>query len=759
MTTRTSPAMHVLKRDGRREPVRFDKITRRLERLANCPRAGASLDADVTCIVASVCASIHDGISTVRIDELTAGIAAGLASDNPDYDTLAARVLVSNLQKMTRDDLLETYEAMAECLAPEFLETARRHASSLQAMVRYDRDFSYDYFAFKTLERMYLTRIGGEVVERPQHMWMRVALALWGDDLERVRESYDLLSTHAITHASPTLFNAGMKFPAGASCFLTGVEEDSIDGIFGAVTKCARISKHSGGIGLHVSGVRGKGAHIRGTNGRSDGLVPMLRVLNSVATYVNQSGKRKGAIAIYIEPHHPDILDVLALKRNSGDEHLRARDLFYAVWLSDLFMRRVEANATWSLFDPSTAPGLNECWGDEYVQLYERYEAEGRAVRQLPAQDVWFEILRSQIETGTPYLLNKDAVNAKSNQSNLGTIKCSNLCAEVQQFTSRDEVAVCNIASLGLPAFVRDGAFDFGALEAAARLLARNLDRLIDVIYYPIEEARRSNMRHRPIGVGVQGLQDVFFKLRLPFDSPEAAELNKRIFETLYYAAISESCALAAALGPYETYAGSPASQGKLQYDLWGVTPTEGRHDWDGLKADIARHGLRNSLSVAPMPTASTAIILGNTECFEPLASNFYSRRTLAGEFAVVNKYLVRDLTTLGLWPKLKNAILANDGSVQDIPEIPADLKKLYKTAWELSMRTVIDMAADRGAYVCQSQSMNLFVAEPTFKKLTSMHFHAWRKGLKTMVYYLRSKPAARAVQVTVEPACESCTA
>ena len=1178
--------MQVTKRDGRREPVQFDKITRRLAHLRDVDHQPA-LGVDVTKVAASVCAAVCDGISTTRLDELAAEVAAGLSTDHPDYGALAARVLVSNLQKNTSDSVADTFVRMGDVLDPDMVALATDlEAAGALDFVDYDRDYDLDFFGFKTMEKMYLTRVRGVVVERPQHMWLRVALALWGRDVDRVRETYELMSRKRFTHASPTLFNAGCKrsqcsscFAAGTrvcttnrgvvniedvrvgdrvvthaggvktveqvhanplggrilydvqvfktpvltvtgnhrfwaqkmsgkkvrdgvpgwyaiedlregdyiaiprrvqragpqtidayraleagmeslglrskyrlvlesdmvnvdrvitrpdwlndrastltchvrcngikacwdvtedfawflgvwygdgcvvhkggsnegapsyvsfaahpdnheliervcrvgrvvfgvrpnvhvqskqkltsiafhskplaivfrhlfghghlgkrlhvgafdwdksmvealigglvssdgcvtsggtitmaltnrplmeavyhaarqvgidvslhtakkrpdleycptwsmtvpflggirrhvlkryadermsresldrthtktavidgtvflrldrkrastredvrgervvytlgvaddhsynveglmceNCFLMGVEDDSIEGIFDAITKCAHISKWGGGIGIHVSGVRSKGARILGTNGTSDGLVPMLRVLNATAAYVNQGGRRKGSVAVYIEPHHPDFLDVIAMKRNVGDEHLRARDLFYAAWISDLFMRRVEADAAWSFFDPAACPGLADAWGDEYVALYERYEAEGLATRTARARDVWFEILRSQIETGTPYLLMKDACNAKSNQQNMGTIKCSNLCSEIVQFTAADEVAVCNLASLSLPAFVSGSSFDFAAFEAAVRVLARNLDRVIDINYYPVPEARTSNERHRPVGIGVQGLQDAFFMLRLPFDSPEAAVLNRHIFESLYHAALSESCALARERGRYSSFEGSPASQGRLQFDLWGVTPSAdhpARHDWAGLKADIAVHGLRNSLSIAPMPTASTANIFGNVESTEPVTSNVYSRRTLAGEFAVVNKHLVRDLMARGLWtPATKNAILANEGSVQHVPGLPDDVRRLYRTAWELSMKAVIDMAADRGAFVCQSQSMNVFVAEPTFKKLSSMFFHAWKRGLKTCAYYLRSRPAAKAVQVTVRD-CVACS-
>ena len=755
--------MKVLKRSGALEPVQMDKVAARLAALAD------GLDGlDIDRVTVAACAAMYDGIPTTRLDQLAADTAYALSTEHPDYGALAARVLVSDLHKRTGASALEAFEKMAELLSPGFLADARALGPALDALPCHDRDYDFDYFGVRTLEKMYLTRVRGEVVERPQHTWLRIAVALWGTDLERVRETYECLSKKRFTHASPTIFNAGMRHQQLASCFLLGVE-DSVDDIFAALARCARVSKHGGGIGMHVSGVRGRGAHIRGTNGQCDGLVPMLRVTNAVADYINQGGRRRGSIAVYIEPHHPDVFDVLDLKKNSGDEHLRARDLFYAVWLSDLFMRRVEAGGDWSLFDPDACPGLADAWGDDYAALYERYEAEGRASRTVPAQDVWFAILRAQIETGVPYVLYKDAVNGKSNQQNLGTIKCSNLCCEICEFTAPDEVAVCTLGSLSLPAFVRAGVgpgptYDFEGLHAAAKVLARNLDRVIDITYYPVPEAKTSNTRHRPIGIGVQGLQDAFFEMRLPFDSPGARELNARIFETVYHAAIETSAELAAEHGAYSSYAGSPASRGQLQPDLWGVQPPEWRDtrwkpDWDGLRGLVAAHGLRNSLSVAPMPTASTSQLLGNCECFEPQTSNLYSRRTLAGEFAVLNVRLVRDLLARGLWTTdLKNRIVAADGSLAGLADVPADLKDLYKTAWDLSQKTLIDLAADRGAYVCQSQSMNLFVAEPTFARLSSMHFYSWKRGLKTGCYYLRTKPASRAAQVTVPAECLACS-
>lgn len=750
--------MKVIKRSGAAEDVDLAKVSARLQPLAE----GLAVDLDQ--VTVHICASMHDLIPTRKLDQLAADTAYALSTEHPDYGVLAARVLVSDLHKLVPQSASQAFARMAGLLSDDFNAAVEAiGADVLDAIPDYDRDFEYDYFGFRTLERLYLTRVNGQIAERPQHMLLRIAVALWGTagQLGRVRETYDLMSRKHFTHASPTIFNAGMRHQQLASCFLLGVE-DSVDDIFGALAKCARVSKHGGGIGMHVSGVRGKGARIRGTNGESDGLVPMLRVANAVADYINQGGRRRGSIAVYIEPHHPDILEVLDLKKNSGDEHLRARDLFYAVWISDLFMKRVKAGAQWTLFDPDACPGLADAHGAAYARLYEAYEAEGRGVKTMDAQTVWFAILRSQIETGVPYVLFKDAVNAKSNQQNLGTIKCSNLCCEICEFTAPDEVAVCTLGSLSLPAFVRrgpgGGMYDFDALHAAARVLARNLDRVIDITYYPVPEAERSNARHRPIGVGVQGLQDAFFEMRLPFDSPAARDLNKRIFETLYHACIGVSADLAQEHGAYETFAGSPASEGRLQFDLWGVPPGD-MYDWDALRARVRATGLRNSLSVAPMPTASTSQLLGNCECFEPQTSNLYSRRTLAGEFAVLNTRLVRDLLARGLWTTdLKNRIVAADGSLAAIAEVPPDLKDLYKTVWDLSQKAIIDLAADRGPYVCQSQSMNLFVAEPTFARLSSMHFYSWEAGLKTGCYYLRTKPAARAAQVTVPAECLACS-
>ena len=763
--------MSVVKRDGKREFVNFDKITTRIERL--CWPLGASptksedarvaddaLLVDASKIAATVCASVVDGITTERLDELTADAAAGMSTEHPDYGVLAARIVVSNLQKQTSDDVLETYERMNALLDPAFLEHVRANRDAFQAMVDYDRDFDFDYFGFKTMEKLYLTKVNGKIVERPQHMFLRVAVAIWGSDADRVKETYDAMSTKMFTHASPTLFNAGLKNQQLSSCFLLGVEDDSIAGIYDALTKCAHISKYGGGIGMHISNVRCKGSKIRGTNGESDGIVPMAKVFDATAAYVNQGGRRKGAIALYLEPHHPDVFEFLDLKRNQGEDSLRARNLFYAMWLPDLFMKRVEADDVWSLFDPAECPDLNDLYGDEFEVAYERLETQRAFVKQIKAQDLWTAIVRSQIETGGPYVLFKDAANQKSNQKNLGTIKCSNLCVEIMEYTSKDEIAVCTLGSLSLPAFVLetpDGVrYDFESLMHATKILARNLDRIIDINFYPLQEAKNSNERHRPVGIGVQGLANVFFDMKMPFDSPEAAELNRNIFETIYYGSLLASNELAKEHGPYSSYAGSPASLGKLQYDLWKTVPTM-YWDWEGLKARIAKHGLRNSLSVAPMPTASTAQFMSNVEAMEPQTSNLYSRRTLAGEFPVINTQLVRELIARGTWDvDMKNKIVAHGGSVQRVIGIHPSIKAVYKTAWEMSMKTIIDMAADRGAFVCQSQSMNCFVAEPTMKALSSMHFYAWRKGLKTGCYYLRTKAASSAIKVTAS--CLSCS-
>lgn len=758
--------MLVIKRDGRRESVRFDKITTRIENLCQ------GLDEqyiDPIEVARKVIDGLYDGVSTAELDNLAAEVCASLTTKHPDYALLAARIAVSNLHKTTSQSFSNTMKRLytyvnaktgenAGLIATDVYRIVKQHASLLDETIDYSRDFDYDYFGFKTLEKSYLIRLGGKVVERPQHMLMRVAIGIHKEDIGAAIETYHLLSQKWFTHATPTLFNAGTSKPQLSSCFLLTMKDDSIDGIYDTLKQCAKISQSAGGIGLSIHNVRAKGTFIRGTNGVSNGIVPMLRNFDMTARYVDQGGgKRKGSFAIYLEPWHADVKDFLELKKNHGKDEMRARDLFYALWIPDLFMKRIEANGDWSLFCPQEAPGLSDCFGEEFERLYEKYEKQGLARETVKAQDLWFQILESQIETGTPYLLYKDAANGKSNQQHLGTIKSSNLCTEIIEYTSPDEVAVCNLASLALPRFVRTGPqgkmiFDHQKLYEITKVATRNLNKVIDVNYYPIEEAQRSNFRHRPVGLGVQGLADAFILLRLPFDSDEAKRLNEDIFETIYFAAMETSMELAMIDGTYETYEGSPTSEGEFQFDLWGVTPQSGRWDWGKLKAKVKEFGLRNSLLVAPMPTASTSQILGNNECFEPYTSNIYTRRTLSGEFIVVNKHLMKDLIHLGLWnDNMKNRLIAANGSVQDIPEIPQHLKDLYRTVWEISQRVIIDMAADRGAYICQSQSMNVFLQEPNFGKLTSMHFYSWKKGLKTGMYYLRSKAASSAIQFTVD--------
>jgi ribonucleoside-diphosphate reductase alpha chain len=639
----------------------------------------------------------------------------------------------------------------AGLIGDETIEIIRKHKDALDSAIIYDRDYSFDYFGFKTLERSYLLRMNGQVVERPQHMLMRAAVGIHGEAIEEAIQTYNLMSEKWFIHATPTLFNAGTPRPQLSSCFLLSMTDDSISGIFETLTRCAKISQSAGGIGLSIHNIRAKGSYIKGTGGTSNGIIPMLKVYNDTARYVDQGGgKRKGAFAIYVEPWHADIEDFLDLKKNHGKEEMRARDLFYAMWIPDLFMERVKADGEWTLFCPNEAPDLYDSYGGEFEALYHKYEEEGRGRKTMKAQDLWFKILESQIETGTPYILYKDAANKKSNQKNLGTIRSSNLCTEIMEYTSADEVAVCNLASISLPKFVEDGKFDFERLHEITRVVTRNLNKIIDVNYYPIPEARNSNMRHRPIGIGVQGLADAYLLMRMAFDSEEASKLNKDIFETIYHAALTESNAQAVKHGSYESFNGSPASQGELQYDLWGVTPSD-RWDWAKLKKDIKKNGLRNSLLLAPMPTASTSQILGNNECFEPYTSNIYTRRTLSGEYVVMNKHLLKDLIGLGLWDnEMKERLIAANGSVQNIPEIPDQIKDLYKTAYEISQKVIIDQSADRGAFICQSQSLNLFVENATFGKLSSMHFYAWSRGLKTGMYYLRTKAAVDPIKFTL---------
>lgn len=753
--------MKVIKRSGKLEEVSFDKITARIKKL--CYGLNPEY-VDHIEISKKVVLGLYDGVSTTELDNLSAETAATMTTIHPDYAVLAARIAISNLHKNTDKSFSKTMKALYEYIDPktgekagligdETMDIVWRYRDQLDSAIIYDRDYDFDYFGFKTLERSYLLRMNGEVVERPQHLFMRAAIGIHGENIEAAVETYNLMSEKWFIHATPTLFNAGTPKPQLSSCFLLSMTEDSITGIFETLSRCARISQSAGGIGVSIHNIRAKGSYIKGTGGTSNGIIPMLRVFNDTARYVDQGGgKRKGAFAVYLEPWHADVLDFLELKKNHGKEEMRARDLFYAMWIPDLFMERVKNDDNWSLFCPNEAPGLYDTYGGEFEALYHKYEKEGRARKTVRAQELWFAILESQIETGTPYILYKDAANRKSNQKNLGTIRSSNLCTEIMEYTSPDEVAVCNLASISLPKFVReDRTFDFDALHDISRVVTRNLNRIIDVNYYPIPEARKSNMRHRPIGIGVQGLADAFIKMRFPFESNEARKLNRDIFETIYFAALTESLELAKQYGPYETFKGSPASEGILQFDLWGVKPTS-RWDWDGLKKEIMAHGIRNSLLLAPMPTASTSQILGNNECFEPYTSNIYSRRTLSGEYIVVNKHLLDDLIGLGLWDEsMKQMLMASNGSVQDIPGIPDDLKSLYKTVWEISQKAIIDMAADRGAFICQSQSMNLFVENPNFGKLSSMHFYAWQKGLKTGMYYLRSKAATDPIKFTVE--------
>ena len=753
--------MLVIKRDGRKESVKFDKITARIEKLSY----GLNTEFVKTIEIAKkVIDGLYDGVSTQELDELASETAATLTTKHPDFATLAARIAVSNLHKTTSKSFSSTMKRLYTYISPKTGENAsllskevygviNKNAALLDSSIIYDRDFSYDYFGFKTLEKSYLLRLDGKVVERPQHMLMRVAIGIHMDDMDKVLETYNLLSEKWFTHATPTLFNAGTPKPQLSSCFLLTMKDDSIDGIYDTLKQCAKISQSAGGIGLSIHNIRATGSYIKGTNGVSNGIIPMLRNFDMTARYVDQGGgKRKGSFAIYIEPWHSDIFEFLQLKKNHGKEELRARDLFYAMWIPDLFMKRVESNSDWSLFSPDEAKDLHETYGEEFEKLYEKYEKEGKARKTVKAQDLWFEILESQIETGNPYILYKDACNIKSNQKNLGTIKSSNLCTEIVEYTSPDEVAVCNLASIALNKFVKDDlTYDHQKLYEITKVITRNLNKVIDVNYYPVEEAKNSNMRHRPIGIGVQGLADTFILMRHAFDSPEAKKLNEEIFETIYFGAMEASMEIAKEEGPYKTYEGSPVSKGIFQFDMWGIAPTSKRWDWTKLKREVKKNGVRNSLLLAPMPTASTSQILGNNECFEPYTSNIYTRRVLSGEFIVVNKHLLKDLIKLKLWNEsMKDKLMEANGSVQGIKEIPDNIKLLYRTVWEVSQKSIIDMAADRGAYICQSQSMNIHMQDANFGKLTSMHFHAWKKGLKTGLYYLRTKAAADAIKFTI---------
>ncbi|QQX77797.1 MULTISPECIES: ribonucleoside-diphosphate reductase subunit alpha [Aequorivita] len=754
--------MNVVKRDGRKEPIMFDKITARVRKLCY----GLNELVDPVKVAMRVIEGLYDGVTTSELDNLAAEIAATMTTSHPDYARLAARISVSNLHKNTKKSFSEVmtdlYEYVnprtgkkAPLLSDEVFEVIKNNAEELDSTIIYNRDFGYDYFGFKTLERSYLLKLNGKIAERPQHMLMRVSVGIHLDDLAAVKETYELMSKKYFTHATPTLFNSGTPKPQMSSCFLLAMKDDSIDGIYDTLKQTAKISQSAGGIGLSIHNVRATGSYIGGTNGTSNGIVPMLRVFNDTARYVDQGGgKRKGSFAIYVEPWHADIFDFLDLKKNHGKEEMRARDLFYAMWIPDLFMKRVQDDAEWTLMCPNECPGLFECHSEEFEALYHKYESEKKGRKTVKARELWEKILESQIETGTPYMLYKDAANRKSNQKNLGTIKSSNLCTEIMEYTSPDEVAVCNLASIALPMFVKNGEFDHKELFKVTKRVTKNLNRVIDRNYYPVIEAQNSNFRHRPVGLGIQGLADAFIMLRLPFTSDEAKKLNQEIFETLYFAAVTASMEEAKADGPYESYKGSPISEGLFQHNLWGINDEElsGRWDWGKLRKDVKKHGVRNSLLVAPMPTASTSQILGNNEAFEPYTSNIYTRRVLSGEFIVVNQHLLEDLVALGLWNEdLKEEIMRANGSIQDVEIIPQDLKELYKTVWELSMKDIIDMSRQRGYFIDQSQSLNLFMENANMAKLTSMHFYAWKSGLKTGMYYLRTKSAVDAIKFTLK--------
>jgi ribonucleoside-diphosphate reductase alpha subunit len=752
--------MYVVKRDGRKEPVKFDKITARIIKM--CYGLDPLVSAEA--VAMKVIEGIYDGVTTTDLDNLAAEVAAAKTMDHPDYALLASRIAISNLHKDTKKNFSETMEDLytyidpktnqpAGLIAEDVFQIIMENKDLLDSSIIYDRDFRYDYFGFKTLSRSYLLKLNGQIAERPQQMLMRVSVGIHKNDIQAAVKTYNLMSEGWFTHATPTLFNAGTPKPQMSSCFLLTMKEDSIEGIYQTLQSCAKISQSAGGIGLSIHDIRATGSYIKGTNGTSNGIIPMLRVFNDTARYVDQGGgKRKGSFAIYIEPWHADVFEFLDLKKNHGKEEQRARDLFYALWIPDLFMKRVKENGEWTLMCPHECPGLSDVHSAEFEALYHKYEAAGKGRKTIKAQDLWFKILESQIETGTPYMLYKDAANSKSNQQNLGTIKSSNLCTEIMEYTAPDEIAVCNLASVALPKYVtEEGTFDHDKLFEVTYQATVNLNRIIDVNYYPVEEARNSNMRHRPIGIGVQGLADAFILMRMPFESDEARKLNREIFETLYYAAMTASKDLAKAEGAYETFEGSPVSKGIFQFDMWGVTPSD-RWEWDVLKEEVMEHGVRNSLLLAPMPTASTAQILGNNECFEPYTSNVYTRRVLSGEFIVVNKHLLKDLVKEGLWTKeMRQTLMSTNGSVQNINNIPQDLKDLYKTAWEISGKAIVDQAADRGAFICQSQSLNIFMENANFGKLTSMHFYGWEKGLKTGMYYLRTKAATDAIKFTVD--------
>tara|TARA_Y100000389_G_scaffold158205_1_gene159565 strand:+ start:1142 stop:3493 length:2352 start_codon:yes stop_codon:yes gene_type:complete len=755
-----SDELQVIKRSGIKESVEFDKILQRVKTLSK----QYDLKINNSALVMKVIDQLYNNIETTKIDELTAEQCAAMSSIHPDYNRLAGYIVVSNHQKNTQPLFSEVMNSLyffkdkhdqhKPLISHQLHIIVEKHGELLDSMIIHERDYLIDYFGFKTLERSYLMRINNKAIERIQHLWLRVALGIHGEDIEKVRTTYEHMSQKYFTHATPTLYNAGTPHPQLSSCFLEAMEDDSIDGIYNTLKDCALISKWAGGIGLHIHNIRASGSHIRGTNGHSNGIVPMLKVFNNTAKYVDQGGgRRNGSFAIYLEPWHADIEIFLQMRKNHGDEELKARDLFYALWIPDLFMERVKSDGLWTLMCPDECPGLSDVYGDEFKKLYENYEEKSKTRQTMKARDLWFQILDSQMETGTPYLLYKDACNRKSNQKNIGTIKSSNLCTEIVQYSDANETAVCNLASIALANFVEDGVFNYEKLHNVTEIVVDNLNKVIDVNYYPIEKTRVSNMKHRPVGLGVSGLADVFMKMNLPFNSPEAKKINKNIFETIYHSSLQTSCLLSQIHGPYETFSGSPASQGILQFDMWNVDPSHERYDWSSLKEKIKINGLRNSLLLAPMPTASTSQILGVNECIEPITSNIYNRRTMAGEFMVSNKYLMNDLIQLNLWnEKTKNNIIANNGSIQQIDMIPQNIKDKYKTVWEIPMRDIIDMAADRGAFICQSQSLNLWVEEPNYNTLTSMHFYGWSKGLKTGIYYLRRRARHQAQQFTIEP-------
>jgi ribonucleotide reductase alpha subunit len=781
--------MRVLKRNEEYEDVSFDKVLMRLKKLSS------DLNINVSEIAQKVCTRIYDGVKTCELDELAAYLCSSMSIDNPDYSTLASRIIISNHHKNTSPSFSETVQILYDnkdihgenlpLISDELYDIVCKNKEKLNNYIDYQRDFLFDYFGFKTLERAYLIKINKKIIERPQHLWMRVSLGIHGNDIKEVLQTYDLMSKKYFTHATPTLFNSGTRRPQLSSCFLCSINDDSVSGIYESLKEMALISKYAGGIGIHIHQIRSKGSHIRGTNGTSNGIIPMLRVFNNTARYIDQAGKRLGSIAVYLEPWHSDIEAFLELKKNHGSEEERCRDLFLALWVSDLFMERVKQNAKWSLMCPDQCRGLSDVYGDDFKALYEKYESEGKYNKQINAQDLWFKILEAQIEQGVPYILYKDAANKKSNQKNLGTIKSSNLCAEVLIHSSPEETGVCNLASICLPSFVEDNKFNFEKLHEVVKVVAKNLNKVIDVNFYPVEKARVGNLKHRPIGIGVQGLADVFMMLKYPFEGKDAAELNKQIFETIYHAAVESSMELSKKrrkiiddilnnnsdedinkyvneferdiiktkyVGAYSSFEGSPISQGLFQFDLWGENPSD-RYDWDKLRDDIKEYGIRNSLLISPMPTASTSQIMGFNESFEPFTNNIFQRKTLSGEFIVINKYLIRDLINKGLWNKeLKDTIILHEGSIQNIPEIDQEMKDLYKTSWEIKQRVVIDMSADRGRYICQTQSLNIFMEEPDFQKLSSMHFYGHSKGLKTGSYYLRTRPKAKTQQFTIDP-------